>query len=65
MVGLNLALFGQHVMAHLARVRSMCAHSAIYWILFIWVCSAEMSYVSRVRLSVHAVVVHVLWDVSK
>lgn len=36
MVNLRLALFRHLVIAHFARLRSICAHTANFWSLLIW-----------------------------
>ena len=65
MLGLSLDLLGHPVMARLTKYRSICAHSANYWILLIWgwiFCTlSEM----MARSSAYAIVVHMDGEVLK
>jgi hypothetical protein len=63
--GSSFDLLGQPVMAHLARLRSMCAHSANFCNLVIW---GWMFYIVSDRMarsSAYADVVHEDGDVLK
>lgn len=64
-VGLSFSLLGLHVMAHLARLRFICAHSTNFWSLLYLGFGLFMSSVSMSKSSTYAVVVHVLLDVLK
>ena len=52
-------------MVHLARFRSMCAHSTIFLSFLIWGCMFWMLFVSSVGLFVCVVEGHVLCEVLK
>ena len=64
-VGLSLALFGLHVIAHFVRFRSMCAHSANFWRLLIWGWRWFMWFVRMPRSFAYVVVVHDFLEVLK
>ena len=65
MLDLSLDLLGYPVMAYLDKLRSICAHSANFWSLFIWGwifrTLSEMLAIS----SAYAIVVHVDGEVLK
>ena len=65
MVGLRFDLFGQPVRAHLAKLRSMCAHSANFCNLVIWGCKLCIESERMARSSAYADVVHEDWEVLK
>jgi hypothetical protein len=63
-LGLSLDLLGSPVMVHLARLRSMWAHSTNFRSLIIWRCSLLISPVSHKSLA-YAIVLHMAFEVLK